>query len=322
MNKKIIVRKTNAIKIPKSFTIDTGMTQSLWGTFLDCRQKFVLKLNRYTSKRTESTTNFGALIHHCLDKIYSANEHPTVSKINEYIDSYYDAEKEKISLIDSQQMEYEAALGEATLRNYVEHFKNDFIDNKYFDVEQVFDTLFNKQYRMKGKIDGKYRALDLTKWLMEHKTKGQINVDNILNGLPLNFQNLYYLEADELETGEPAEGVLYNIIRKSGMKPKKGESIFNYKNRMIVDIESRPEYYFFRFPVSYTPRQRKDFRTSLLAKFLEMEKLLNGENPVYKNEFSCLGKLYACEFLEACATNSMLSYIQKKSLFTELEDKK
>jgi len=205
----------DTLTIPDEFDpLSIGMSQSLWSAYLDCKRKFAFYLHGYKNPKKVWNTNFGSMVHEVNDKVYTANKFPTKKQILGHIDDFIASEMKKNTPMSQQALEMEAAKAEATLIPYFNHYEKDFKTKDFFDVEQTFETIYCG-FKMRGKIDGKFRVKNGKKWLMEHKTKGQINENVMLTYLPMDFQNLYYLLADSIMTGEPAEGVLYNVIRNT-----------------------------------------------------------------------------------------------------------
>jgi len=314
--------RPDTLEWPEDFDIlKTGMSQSLWGQWMTCRRMFLFTINGYRNPAKVFSTNFGSMVHEVNDKVYSSNEFPTNKIVRKLIDDFIATELKKNTLMSQQQLELDAAKAEATLIPYFEFYKNDFKHKKFFDVESTFKVTYSG-FTMKGKIDGKHRVKNKKKWLDEHKTKGQIQEDTLLKYLPLDFQNLYYLLADEISTGEPAEGVLYNVIRNSGIRQTKNETVKSYKNRIQAAAEKDPEHHFKRWEIVYPKQDKKEFgnHLSLMAEEIKHKQDL----PVYPNRWSCQNP-WPCPFLEACSGNSCKSLTQIKGsteerLFPELKE--
>ncbi|NJR72708.1 MAG: PD-(D/E)XK nuclease family protein [Scytonema sp. CRU_2_7] len=299
--------------------LQIGLSQSLWSALLSCRRRFLFIINGYSNPRKVFSTNFGSMVHEVNDKVYSRNEFPTKTQIVNYIDAFIDAELKKNTLMSEQLLETEAAKAEATLVPYFEYYKKDFHTKNFFDVEKVFSVLHN-DLRMRGKIDGKFRISKTEKWLLEHKTKGQINEQTLLEYLPLDFQNLYYLLADELETKTKAKGVLYNVIRNTGIKQKKNQSIKSYSEDIRKSIAENPEHHFKRWEIVYPEKDQDEFKVHVN---MMAEELKDRDNMLmYPNRWSCQNP-WPCPFLTACSTNSCSSLTKSNDtveniLFPEL----
>ncbi len=318
-----IIRPDN-LEWPEDFDIlKIGMSQSLWYTWMTCKRMFLFTINGYRNPAKVFNTNFGSMVHEVNDKVYSTNKLPTKKQVIGHIDDFITSELKKKTMMSQQQLELDAAKAEATLVPYFEFYEKDFKTKKFFDVEHTFKQLYSG-FTMKGKIDAKFRVKNKKKWLNEHKTKGQIQEQTLIDYLPLDFQNLYYLLADEIETGEPAEGVLYNVIRNSGIKLLKNQSIKSYKEKITNAISMDPEHHFKRWEIVYPKQDRKEFGQHVSGMAEEIK--LKQDLKVFPNRWACMNP-WPCPFLKACSGNSCTSLTQiegstEERLFPELKEDK
>jgi hypothetical protein len=153
--------------------------------------------------------------------------------------------------------------------------------------------------------------------MLETKTKSQIDEDTITSALTFDLQNQFYIIACDC-IKIPIRGVLYNIIRKPGLKKSESETTLQYSERIAKDISLRPTHYFKRFEVTYPIESINLFRDELLAQLIELRMFLDGKLKLFKNPTACLGR-GACGFLGACAQGNMVGYAQTRKLFRELE---
>lgn len=319
MTRKII--RPSTLEWPGEWDISVlGMSQSLWNEWLHCRRSFLFILNGYSLPQKEEKTNFGSICHDVTDKVYTRGEYPTSKQINTCIDSYCEKRIKDGTVVTQKQIEQDAAKSEATLTEYFKYYKKDFDTKKFFNIEHKFNTRYNGCIQ-RGKIDGAY-ITNRKKWLMEHKTKGQINEDSMILYLNLDFQNLFYLLNDEIETGKLAVGMMYNIIRNSQIKILKNETLRDYKNKITKAIKENPEHHFKRWEAVYTEDERDTFCTNLdrMISDIKAETSL----PVYPSTCHCL-KPWQCQFLKACSSDSMRSLVKSEEpledrLFSELKE--
>lgn len=100
-----------------------------------------------------------------------------------------------------------------------------------------FDAIF----RLKGKL-----------WLMENKTKSQIDEEGLTASLSQDLQTMLYCHAIAAKYGETPVGVLYNVIRRPQLKQKQQESQKEFFERIEASIREEPDHYFKRWQVSLT----------------------------------------------------------------------
>ena len=132
---------------------------------------------------------------------------------------------------------------------------------KFIHQEEVFDVPYQlpmldgnntvRTIRLRGKWDGVYRETkDRNRlWLMETKTKSDVDTDGLHRTLAQDLQTMLYVTSIELTKKEPVSGVLYNVIRRPSIMVKKAESIREYALRLKEDVVTRPDFYYHRFIV-------------------------------------------------------------------------
>lgn len=303
-------KSSKLITLPKNYDMQKdGITQSMISDFF-CRQHFVYSVNRwYDSSREISSFGFGSLVHEMLDKLYNHNN--TSDKMLEYWIDRHDFRIEY-----SKEIELIKAKACVLLTEYKRYYESDFNEKKFTNIENTFDVNF-RGYKLRGKIDGRYK-IKSSNWLMEHKTKGRIDEQELLLMLSFDFQNLFYITADEIRTGESIKGVLYNIIRNPGSKLLKGERLHTYQERLRKEVQKNPGHYFLRFEIAYTEEDKRYFKYELANLLWEIDQFLKGKLLIYKNRLLCHGA-WRCEFLNACGNGTMAGYSKKRKLFEELE---
>lgn len=313
------VAKVSDIGIPPDYSLEkTGITQSLlsnWG----CRQKFLFKLNRWTPNERNKNVEFGNMVHHVLDLAYSASRMPSEKGIDKWVDQYV-AEWEKRNIATgTQEMERHAAVTVVLMGEYLKRYGKDFSEKKFTGVEALFSVNW-KGYLLRGKKDGRFLSKLGKKWIMEHKTRTEIDENSISDLLAFDLQSLFYITAEEAETLDPVHGVLYNVFRNPQHKLKAGESLKSYAERVRKDAKKDPAHFFVRFEATYSPRDRKIFQAQLFAKLTEISAFLRGDLACYRNEAMCKVGFIKCEYLKACASGTMAGYRQKARLFEELDE--
>ena len=312
--------------IPESYSLRVqGITQSLISSFLQCRQKFVYAINRMSSPKKAERTLFGNIVHFALSILYKQKNF-SIAMLSQAITDYRALNQIELSALDKKKVERDFAVAEVVMTAYLSFYCKDWTEMKDREPEKEVEvTLHNEDgsghaiCKCRCKIDGRYRDKSKAKWLLETKTKGRISEESLVKRLAFDPQNLFYLMCDRLDTGEEAAGVLYNIIRNPQIKQKQDETMQQFCERLRADIKLRPEFYFIRFEIPYTSTDKKRFEKHVYEIILDIDRLVKGENKVYRNCYSC-DSPYECEFLDACASNSFAGYQQKEKIFSELDD--
>lgn len=219
----------------------------------------------------------------------------------------------------SQENMTTAAMASPLVEQYIEQWSEEDAQYDWVALEKLFDVNF-QGFRLRGKIDGIFRRPDGKLWIFETKTKGQISPEDIGRALKFDFQSLFYVTAVEIMMGEPVVGVKYNVLRRSQLRRGANEPASDFYRRIEADIKARPDFYFYRTEAVYTPERKKRFKLELAAALVEFRMWLEKELRQYRNETNCTMRKWNCDFLGACASNSMAGYNQERVMFSELEE--
>lgn len=316
--------KPSELTFPKDYSpVYTGLTQSMLGNYLQCKRKFLLTVNRWSYPSDVMKFWFGDMVHESLQQIYLLKQPPNFSDIERFTHKYFAEFMRQNPMLDRGAAAKDLMIAQILLDEYTKFYANDFkAKQKRIEyTEHTFDIKlrYGLGHRLRGKIDLKFKDKNGDPWIMEHKTKSRIDETSIVSRLSLDIQNLFYLIADEIETGKAAKGVLYNILRRPQNKPGKNERLQQFGERVRKEIQKDTEYYFIRYEIIYTQQDRERFRKDLDFILWEIHNTVLGTFPAYKNPKSCIAE-FKCPFLEACSTNSLIGYKQKDSLFTELDE--
>lgn len=334
------------------YTPAMGITQSILQNFLACRYRERLSLDGWEPKRQKASFRFGSLIHDTLEFYYNgiragtfvkARLAETLKAIVSKIGQTTTLNLTRANPGEPDEIEAEQSIAEALMEGYLRHWGEDWARD-WVGVEGEFDFVW-RGFRLRGKRDAVFREPSPRKggtpgapttpglWLLETKTKSQIDEDSLDLSLAFDFQSLFYilaLENDPSYPGSwgspraPVKGCLYNILRKPGLRPyeanakrAKAETRAEFLARIAEDIRAKPEHYFKRFEISFPTAVRAEFEEQLAAQLGEFTAWHAGNLPTYRNTNSCITK-YKCEFLEHCAAGNFHGYAKTRLPFPEL----
>lgn len=310
-------------RIPKDYDLrKDGITQSLLMGYLKCRVSFLLTLNKWQSDEKKSTFAYGSLTHEILDKIYTHyqltnGELPNDIQIRVWINKYVKQHKDWLAAKDSMKGEQIKVNCFVLVTEYMRYYAKDFEKIDIIGAEDVFDVNF-QGFKLRGKKDLRFR-IDGRKWLIETKTMARIEEEALTDKLAFDFQNLFYITAEEIEVPtESTIGVLYNIVRNPSSKAD-GKSMIEYERQLRAKVRKTPEHYFVRFEIPYLQKDKRAFRKDLISILWEIDGLLSGKVPIYRNFKNCVGR-FRCSYLRACASDCMSGFTQNRNLFSELEE--
>jgi len=327
--KRMVVDSTNPLLVadlgvPQYDIKKEGITQSLMSVYMKCPREFLFKVNKLHSEGKRIAFAFGSITHETLDKIYNYymkhGKLPGLLLIKKWVYDYPEQNKKWLPSDSSIELkERYMSVCYVVVTEYIRYFKNrDFVPGRLVGAEDVFDIKY-KGFRLRGKKDLRFN-INGGQWIMETKTASRVIESDYMDSLGMNFQNLFYVIAEEIESGKKCEGVLYNIVRNPGLKFTEN-SLEEYCNRIRRDIRSRPDFYFLRYEVPYTSYDKNLFKQDLDEILPSIYIKLKTESPkiFYHNRRMCLGK-FKCSFLPACTSGKLIGYSQGDSLFPELEE--
>jgi len=308
--------KLNSISFPADYRLNThGCTQSLTCKFKQCPRKFLLSINRWRSRKGQEKAAIGNIVHAVL--AYAYQQDPLWNLPNLLDEIVH--KSGKYSFIASDQLEYFKVVSFCLLTYYMSMYLEDFKTAFFTKTEDEFAVVLpNGTVLWRGKRDGEHIIKkDNSLWIREIKTRSRINEDNMLSGLQFDFQGNLYCITKDVEA--LTSGFIYDMIRTPQIKQRKGETLQEYSQRLMDDIKSRPSFYFMRFSVQLSPKDKASFSSELFHLERELIDFVQHGNITYKNSFSCIDGYIPCEYLDACTSGVMTNYYQTDKIFEELD---
>jgi len=318
------IKRTASIpfEFPPDYTIEwkennsseSGITCSLLQKFLRCRQAFLYTIHRWEPKgNLGSGLLYGSMFHDFLERLYKRKKKMESIGIKTVFNNYVKNNKHDFRSVSPDEILRLKTLASVMAEMYQEFYKNDFKTFDFRSLEEEFDIEWNG-YRLRGKRDGLVNEAGDRLLLWENKNYSRINAE-LSDILHFDFQCLVYVLATEAEKLMTVSGVKYNVVRVP--QNKFTGSVKEYRDTIREAVESKPDYYFIRYDVQYTDRDKRKFGIELKAMLDECKALINGDIQVYKNVGACLGQ-YKCSFIQACSANSLRCYQRKQTRFPEL----
>jgi hypothetical protein len=275
---------------------EDGVTQSLLGRFLCCRERFRLLVVK--GFKPEDAFNvrleYGNLWHAC-EEAHAAGL-PIADKLLAYC-----KQLAKQYPLQAEQVEHWYNICKLQFPIYVEWWEKhpDTLQRTPISQEQVFSVPYVLPYtgrivRLRGKFDavdliGKGKSAGI--YLQENKTKGDIVARQMQRQLTFDLQTMIYLIALKAtrSNAKAVKGVRYNVVRRplSGGKhsirqhqPSKsnpdGESKDAFYARLAdlirndsVDPVTKDHHYFMRWKVEISDRDIEKFKQECLDPVLE-----------------------------------------------------
>lgn len=300
-----------------------GITFSMLSRFLVCRERF--RVQYIEGLRPAKTFNhrieFGQMWHTMEEALAAGRDTGEALRL-------YCEELCELYPMQREQIDHWYNVCKVTFPEYVKYW------TQHPDVkartpvlqEQVFDVPYQLPSGRIVRLRGKWDSVDLIAgklWLMENKTKGDINEGQMVRQLTFDLQTMMYVtalkmpvidgvpdEAKKVLLKTPLGGVRYNVVRRplsggkgtivrhKATKTKPEETKAHYYQR-VKDIISGageeapgPEYFFMRWNVSVMPQDITGFRQRCLDPILEQlyewyEALRFSAGTPFQEEYNC-----------------------------------
>jgi hypothetical protein len=327
-----------------------GITQSMLQKFICDRDRFHKStVLRYRETTRKEAMNYGSIFHKLIEAAAKLPHFSQDQLIAKTVDFFRNQSKDDIGEI----------LCQTAVVQYM-HYRRWAAERpsiKYIDAEPVFKEMYELPplaynpcngisisippgivFPLRGRIDG---VIDVagSMWIEENKTKGNVNKQQLAQTICSNIQVMFYAVCSQLKYGRPCYGVVYNVIRKPALRRGIKESRFDYIQRIDMDIESRPDEYFTRLTVEFTPEQilrwvREELNPLLYHVYLWWKSIeqnpinpwvdLDGNvNPFHgRKSFGIYDAMTLSkgDFYELIVNNRMTNIELSENLFPELED--
>lgn len=287
-----------------------GVTQSLLGDFVDCRERARLGIQRWTPIKDKRSLAFGTMMHWFIEQWYSGST-PTPET---YPYKPKDPEQKYEDLMYLASIMFQA---------YIERYEQDDKDKNWLSVEHKFFIEPDwSDIKLQGKVDGLYelhRNRRTTLWLLETKTAWQLDEDSLIKHLEMDWQSLFYVTCMEHILERRIDGVLYNVIVKPLHRVRKNESLTGYRDRLLTVLTEEQDKYFNRYEVTFTEDTKKDFKYILSCSIIpEFIRWVNGESVHYPNTSACI-KRWKCHYHDICTSGgNTVGYYKRDKVFDEL----
>lgn len=253
---------------------------------MNCRESFRLgAVEGWTPKNIKVPLEFGSAFHKCMEYVEGGGR---VENIDRVCDDYLSARKKDknagMTADDLTDLERVMGMVEVTYQAYFDYWndvptfvsaKRKYRDSafKYKYQEEAFDVVHLLPSGRKVRLRGRWDAVlthPITKRLMlqENKTKERIDEYAITHGLKKDLQTQFYLWSLHLTEGVYPRHVLYNVIRRPGLRPGVKETVVEFVKRVSDDIDARPDHYFMRWVVDVDIEDIVNFRDRTLNPLL------------------------------------------------------
>jgi hypothetical protein len=285
---------------------------------------------------------FGGVGHEFLRRYYTDMQHKVITpalvqtetpaidyavKCLSEIETLWREENPRADAKTLEFLEMTMRMAEAVMPMYIRYWREDFTKSWHSQEEEFrlpmkIDVPGHRLVKtfLRGKMDGVFFQGKLRPWLFETKTKSYIVEEDIADVLPHELQvNIYMHALRKLHKIIP-QGVLYNIVRRPGLRQKQTESARGFAQRMIDDIRERMDFYFVRMEMRVDRSDLDRFDGELMDLMCDFLSWWYGIGAHYKDSSECIGKYGRCPMLDICSKKDWSRYYMRDRVFRELED--
>jgi len=308
-------------------------TQSAYQTSQECLEKFRLAYleggHGLKSRAPSQPMWFGTVGHEVIAGLYS----PHVKELEtEFTDATIDRRYKELLQgsigTDYQQVEVDKAALKGLMRGYRNVYRKELegrsvLDFRYQEKELTWNlALRGRTYVLTGKLDAvSVHRKSARHYIVERKFPGQLS-KNFVDDMEMSPQTPWYLIA-YCETYNPKRvGILYDYIRRPGIRQRKGESKEGFIQRVFKESTTRPEFYFYRAFVRKSPQDILMLKQEIVNQIHLME-YVSDKGLWSKNRKACLAR-GRCQFLDICAHGQipqvMAMFEKKRTEHEELND--
>ena len=214
--------------------MDLILSYSQIATFLDCRRKYFLKYKKnLISKIMNPNFIFGNAIHEGVQFLYKKKSNYLKLTLKNFENEKIKARKNLIVSAENEQklIEQESVI-RGLLPSYQEHYKIFLKDTTHLKNEYEGTYKISDNIKIFIKLDN---LVKIKKGLYIHelKTTKVLNTDYVKNVRNDLQTNIYFYIYNIIESKNKVKGILYDIIKKPGIRLKQNESEVQFLNRLL-----------------------------------------------------------------------------------------
>ena len=332
-----------------------GVSQGFIHYFLACREQTRLVYKElWTSHYEPLFREFGSAFHWLLAEIYGKYKSPQLPTVKRMINQYdvlWRKENPRPNQARLNQQELVYGLCEKVLPAYLKRYDGDLTTGKYKMGYNVIrpvkwiasETTWKQKHIVpipklgylgevipksfevfiRGKFDQVFEDKKGKLWLFETKCLSVINEDEIMQLLPEDIQCLLYLLAIKLIYKKKPAGVLYNIVRRPGLRQGKDETLKGLLARVEKDINTpnRQNHYFKRIEMAIDWSEIEIWQEKFLNPILmEIRDWDKGNACHWQNPDALTSRYGRCTMFDMLVKKDRTRYYRRKFVFNELQD--
>lgn len=292
------------------------LSYSRIATYQECQRKYKLAfIDDIQPKKQPGYFTLGNAMHKFLETYYSKIANPE-KVIKPIFDEIREKAGDNLSQDAAYDLDVDQAIVEGIAKAYPLRYPNDFELYPNFLTEK--DAAIKvirvgakgaQEFEYYGKLDILAQDKEGNWWVMDHKTATTID-PNYLTAAKLSWQTIGYMFlAKKILGGVWPKGVVYNVIKKPGIRLKKTETASQFVQRVFKEYTGpNGVNYFARQEIIYDKGVLEEWQKE--SSFIGAEivrKQGNEKAQFVKNTGSCLAKFGTCKFIDICSNGGKVS---------------
>ena len=295
-----------------------GISHSRLSTFLQCKRLFWYTINNWMNPNSNIVKNtlYGNLCHYILEHIQTFKV-TNFQRLYEMCDQWI--EKNKIDL-DKETLTMTKTMTASVMFIYIRRwYRGEHPLSKNYRIVKCELELKRAKYGdhvFNLKIDKILQHKETKKlYILDHKCKSRFNVDIATKKISIDRQLKLYSSIFEYLYKKPISGIIHDFIKKPQLKMTKKEKTYqDYAEKIIADVEKRPDFYFQTVVSSVNDHNNKQFK-------LDLDDIMNdiysridkGEKafPADGAYTDACNEPFVCDFLDACCSGNLDLYLKR-----------
>lgn len=242
-----------------------GLTNSSIQSWLKCREQFALRyIDGWSTKKLSIPLAYGNLWH-------AADEHWGEEEPWKHVEAASSKQMAELAPKERAELAFLLAQVKTLYPIYQEHYCRQDAGLRWVNREKTFAIpmrVLGLDLTIRGKRDGEYLTPKGSLALFETKTKTRIDPNGIRDQLRCDFQTLLYSWSLWKE-GRAPDLIVYNVVRRPGLRKKEAEPLQAYLERLAKDCRSKKSGYFARWKVQVSPGECARFEREHLLPILQ-----------------------------------------------------
>lgn len=297
------------------------VTQSEIGTFNSCRYKWYLNYKLlWTPKKPIAPFEDGSAFH---DALEAFGKGVPLVKIMADMRKGYEKIIKAVKIPVTQEMadDYQLRIMklQGMVTGYVNRYKHLYHNDwEILDNEEEFAVLVESKrpklsFIFRGKKDKRIRVRKTLKVkLVEHKSAAQIPASYI-NKLTMDRQTLTYTWADWKVYGKDcADSVVYDVVKKPGIRQTKKETRQDYFERLQVLYTEKADDHFFQETLVYSKKMLKKFERDTINIVAEMRHVAKSFKTRALRNYGACNEYGGCPYKDICTKRSLKGFHMNK----------